>query len=111
MGFRSSSCSVTTLGGGKRTISRLFCALPFPFSFSANGFQHSEQTSCSLPSISFCRHSLLCPHKSQSIIAFLQKPVASRLSPQNSSHAGPDRAALKLRNNDRAIARRLKMCC
>jgi len=43
------SGSLTTLGGGKNTVSRLF-TLPFPLSFCANGFQHSEQISYSLPS-------------------------------------------------------------
>src|SRR6266404_5598739 len=61
------SRSLTTLGGGKNTVSRLF-TLPFPLSFCANGFQHSEQISYSLPSISFCRQSFASPQRSQIIM-------------------------------------------
>src|SRR5260221_12120372 len=62
-GRSSSSCSLTALGGGNKTISRLI-ARPFPLSFCANGFQHSEQISYSFPSISFCRQSLASPQRS-----------------------------------------------
>src|SRR5712664_1719162 len=75
-GRSSSSCSSTALGGGNKTISRLI-ARPFPLSFCANGFQHSEQISYSLPSISFCRQSLVPPHRSQIIIDFPRNFVAT----------------------------------
>ena len=49
---------------GRNTIS-LSVALPFPFNFCARGFQHSEQISYSLSSISFGKHSFGLPRKSQ----------------------------------------------
>ena len=48
----SSSRSLFILGAGRNTVSRFF-TLPFPFSFCANGFQHSEQISYSLPQFPF----------------------------------------------------------
>jgi hypothetical protein len=63
-------------GGGSKTISRLI-ARPFPLSFCANGFQHSEQISYSLPSISFCRQSLASPQRSQIIMDFPRNLVAT----------------------------------
>ncbi len=50
-----SSRSLTILGAGRNTVSRFF-TLPLPLSFCANGFQHSEQISYSLPSISVLLH-------------------------------------------------------
>jgi len=67
-GFGSSSSpSWMTRGGGKKTVSRVL-ARPFPVSFFASGFQHTEQISYSLPSISFCRQSLVSPQRSQVIM-------------------------------------------
>src|SRR6266550_545916 len=63
----SSSRSLTILGAGRNTVSRFF-TLPLPLSFCANGFQHSEQISYSLPSISFSRQSLASPQRSQIIM-------------------------------------------
>src|SRR6266480_7957878 len=74
----SSSRSLITLGGGKNTVSRFF-TLPFPLSFCANGFQHSEQMSYSLPSISFCRQSFATPQRSQIIMDFPRKLDATVL--------------------------------
>src|SRR6266568_3308519 len=65
----SSSCSLIILGAGKNTVSRFF-TLPFPLSFCANGFQHSEQISYSLPSISFSKQSFASPQRSQVIMDF-----------------------------------------
>ena len=51
---------------------RFLLSLPFPFNFSANGFQQSAQMSYSLLSISFCEQPLAWPawpHKSQRITA------------------------------------------
>src|SRR6266478_4216027 len=86
-GRSSSSCSSTALGGGNKTISRLI-ARPFPLSFCANGFQHSEQISYSLPSISFCRQSLASPHRSQIIMDFSQETLC------NGSSLFPDKRLL-----------------
>jgi hypothetical protein len=58
--------------GGNNTVSRSFFTLPFPRSFSAHGFQHSEQMSYSLSSTSIAKHSLAWPHRSQTIMTFLQ---------------------------------------
>ena len=46
------------VSGGRNTCSRFLLTRPFPVSFSASGFQHWEQISYSLPSISFGEHSL-----------------------------------------------------
>jgi hypothetical protein len=56
---------------GKNTVSRSFLALPFPFSFAANGFQHSAQMSYSLLSISFGSHCFAWLHRSHRIIGHL----------------------------------------
>jgi len=67
-GFGSSSSrSLAGIGGGRNTVSRFF-VLPFPFSPCANGVQHSEQISYSLPSISFWRQSFVSPQRSQIIM-------------------------------------------
>jgi hypothetical protein len=75
-GRSSSSCSLTSLGGGNKTISRSI-ARPFPLSFCANAFQHSEQISYPLPSISFCRQSLASPQRSQVIMDFSPRYLAA----------------------------------
>src|SRR5713226_3848154 len=67
------SSSSTALGGGNKTVSRI--ARPFPLSFCANGFQHSEQILYSLPSMSFCRQSFASPQRSQII---MDSPPESR---------------------------------
>src|SRR6266852_8255806 len=71
------SSSSTALGGGNKTVSRI--ARPFPLSFCANGFQHSEQILYSLPSMSFCRQSFASPQRSQIIMDFPRKLFAAVL--------------------------------
>jgi hypothetical protein len=72
-GFGSSS-SRSVIGAGRNTISRSF-ALPFPSNFCAREFQHPEQISYSLPSISFVRQSFGFPHRSQIITECCLFPV------------------------------------
>src|SRR5947208_15665284 len=57
---------------GSNTISLSFIALPFPFSFAATGAQQSAQISYALPSISRSKHLFDSPHRSQTIMRFLQ---------------------------------------
>jgi hypothetical protein len=57
--------------GGRTTGSRLLLTLPFPFNLAARDSQHSAQMSYSLPSMSFCRHSLACSQRSQTTITYL----------------------------------------
>src|SRR5947208_12541617 len=62
---------------GSNTISLSFIALPFPFSFAATGAQQSAQISYALPSISRSKHFFGSPHRSQTIMRFLQVTRAS----------------------------------
>jgi hypothetical protein len=66
-GSSSFSRCVKAPGAGKNTVSRSFFR-PFPLSLWAKGFQHSEQISYSLPSISFCRQFFASPQRSQIIM-------------------------------------------
>jgi len=76
-----SGASGSFCSGGKKIISRsFFLALPFPFSFSASGFQQSEQISYTMPSMSFCEHSLAWPHRSQRIMVSV--PLDCMITPR-----------------------------